>query len=152
MKIMGRGNTARHKVSIWDRLTAPSAAIKEPDEQRQARLLSLVLFLLIPLGYFVTTILPILTGKIGIVLQDPAFYVAILSTLIIILLYILSRSRHYKVAATILVGFEVFSMYSISLLDHSSGEAFTLDYLVIPVIFASLFLPLGTVIVVAVVN
>src|SRR5690606_40993538 len=86
---------------LWRSLTAPSAAIREPEHRRRARLLSALLILLIPLGTIGALIAPVLLDPAYRPLEDPFFYASAAGMALLTVSYFLSRSARYQIGAVL---------------------------------------------------
>lgn len=95
--------------NIWSRLTDPSPGIQDPVVRSRVRVLSSILFVIGPL-YTIASIAGVfylvnLHGKS--ILREPFFYTNLAASLLLLLAYILSRTKVYKVGGYIalIVGF-----------------------------------------------
>src|SRR5690348_7214862 len=98
--------------NIWNKLTLPSPALTQADARHHARLLSSLLITLIGLGV-VALASPILVKKNHNFLKDPSFLAQISIVGMLLVFYVLSRSRHYKIGVwltIILIGLGVFGV------------------------------------------
>lgn len=81
---------------LWSRLSEPSPLIVDPAERRTARLLSRLLLVIAPLGAF---------SALAQLVNDPAFdlldVALALAIIALLLTYVLSRTRHSRLAALI---------------------------------------------------
>jgi PAS domain S-box-containing protein len=85
---------------VWKLLTEPSRAIPEGLERRQARVLSTALLILLPL-WVVTVVTTIVTRARGVTAGEIGLAVAINS--LAFGSYVLSRTRYFRVAVTMLI-------------------------------------------------
>ncbi|MEZ4667213.1 MAG: PAS domain S-box protein [Anaerolineae bacterium] len=139
--------TATHNVQVyltktWNLLTAPAQAVQVPEQRRQAQFLASVLLVIIPV-IFVTSFLKD-RGMVGDVPSTPVFYqVTLLSMPVSVVAYVLSRTRHYKVAAVIAVMTASASVFATMFPEN----VFNLDavaYLIVPVLLSSILLSMRT--------
>jgi PAS domain S-box-containing protein len=130
---------------IWDWLTAPSPAITEPEQRRNARLFSALLVTLAPLGYVVAVVPELLSsGKPP--LEDPGFVIMTVTVTLLAVAYCLSRTRHYPRGVLLALGVAFAAIYLPATLD-SGDSVNTLYYLLLLVIFSSIMLPVRSTIV-----
>ncbi len=130
---------------LCDCLTRPSDAIREPDKRRQARLLSsFLLVLLVSMGVVVA---PYLTGHTP---YDRYFNVPAIMLGVGGVLYLLSRTRHYTLTAFLSVIMTALATFAISIPTPDPGAINLLVYLVIPVLFSSMLLPVRVTVVIVV--
>lgn len=126
-------------LGIWEWLTKPASEIKNQTEQRQARLISGLLSLLIGLS---------ILGSIW----DAPISVA---TIVLIGIYALSRTRHALLAGILaLVTLSIPPYYALLTAATLTAEsvAFTLSWAVLPIILSSLVLAIPHIIVISLVN
>lgn len=137
---------------IWDDLTAPAPSIETPVARRQARLLSSILFVFIlggALTYGVARLLS--TPYSGVDTIEPGYALGFFLTLG--LLYGLSRTRHYRLAATLAITIQVIGTYIIATWGIDPPNPAFLVYLLVPILLVSLYLtPRQTLVVGAVVT
>ena len=121
-RIFSVSSTKPSKGNIWQRLVEPLAAITEPVERRQARLVSTMLFVLA---------LSMMTGVVYMRFFSPNPAVAFVlagADIIVWITYILSRTRHYQLAALIsLIVLALIPILNIGLItDYSSDSLLVL--------------------------
>jgi signal transduction histidine kinase len=136
-------------------LIEPPDAIRDPERRRRARLLSSLLAALILLGvaspFVVPTLAPTVYSEDYTVLQDPTFYTIVAGTALVTVAYILSRTRHYLVAANITVFAISTAAIAYSVIQPTDTERM-LGYLVMDVLLGSMLLSVNGTLVLAVAN
>jgi signal transduction histidine kinase len=136
-------------------LIEPPNAIRDPERRRRARLLSSLLAALILLGiaspFVVPTLAPTVYSEGYTVLQDPTFYAIVAGTALVTVAYILSRTRHYLVAANITVFAISAAAIAYSIIQPADTERM-LGYLVMDVLLGSMLLSVNGTLVLAVAN
>lgn len=142
----------RHSPTIGSRLQywlfEPSTAIKRQDERRQARLLSTIQLALFCLNF------------IAALLTSEAVSTAIsrllnIITLILLISYVLGRTRHYQIAAVILIFVETALPFVANSIDtETAGPGITsmIPWTMTGVLLASMFFPLSLLIIQAGLN
>ena len=144
--------------NIWNRLTEPAASIKEPERRRQARLLAslLVAFILlvIPLSVASNLLTSVVPPS-----NNPGLYLAVGLAVLFAVAYGLNRAGHYTLAAVLSIGILSGSVFGVTLAIFAGAnpnwdptDAQPLVFLVVPVLFASMLLPLPATIVLTVIN
>ncbi|MGC9349161.1 MAG: PAS domain-containing sensor histidine kinase [Anaerolineae bacterium] len=124
---------------VWDVLTRPHAEIRGPAEQREARLLSVALLVTIVLGLLAQIVDDLATRRADqpeLVLRSIVVYVAIGG---LMLLYGLSRTRHYRYAAVLTTLMGVLSVILVAIAAEGAPSPNFLVYLLIPILFTSIF-------------
>ncbi|MBI5958738.1 MAG: PAS domain S-box protein [Chloroflexi bacterium] len=121
---------------LWRFLTEPILNGNDFSLYRQRRLLSSVLLLLVLAGIFLG-ILPYVIYNIE---PDHFFYMVSASVETLAFLYLLSRSKHYTVAATLTVVFLSVATFFAAAPKDTPPDPMLLVYLVIPVILSSILL------------
>ena len=126
--------TFTHK--LWRWFIAPSPQIEERDQRRLAELLSTLLLGLI--------FLAVLVESITVVFIDEENYTGyrqtIVSVCVMLIIYILSRTRHVRVTGVLTSLSVSFAGFIVSLAQPSGVLGGLLDYLIISVWIGSLFL------------
>ncbi|MEZ4668037.1 MAG: PAS domain-containing protein [Anaerolineae bacterium] len=123
-------------LSVWTRLTEPHSSITDIGEQRQARLLAGLMLVFAPLATFIIVLFP---------LFDPTTtltFSSLVSAAALFGLYGLSRTRHVQATALLLVVVTTIAIIYPSLSSSTAQNANSLYYLVIPLVLASILLPL----------
>ena len=132
--------------AIWQWLTEPVQAIKQPEQRRRARLLSALLVVLTPLG-IVSLALVSFSGPGYRPLQDPFFFVAVTIVVVFAVAYALSRTANYMSAAILTVAV-LPPMTLVAVYFIPTGIDSLLVYITLDVLLASMLLPVqGTLIV-----
>ncbi len=136
-------------------LIEPPDAIRDPERRRRARLLSSLLAALILLGiaspFVVPTLAPTMYSEDYTVLQDPTLYAIAAGIVLVTVAYILSRTRHYLVAANITVFAISAAAIAYSVIQPVDTERM-LGYLVMDVLLGSMLLSVNGTLVLAVAN
>ncbi len=136
---------------LWRSLTAPSAAIREPEHRRRARLLSALLILLIPLGTIGALIAPVLLDPAYRPLEDPFFYASAAGMALLTVSYFLSRSARYQIGAVLaLLTISAVTLFGVAVFPQ--GINTLLIYLAVDILLSSLLLPLYGTILLTLVN
>lgn len=147
--------------TLWYRLTEPPTPIKEPGGRRQARLLASLLTVFITLTTLIVVIfaVPGPSARIVPALQNPNFYVAAGATVLFAIAYSINRAGLYTPAAMLTVGTISMEVFAITILVfagvnpyYAPTDTTVLDYMVLPVLFASILLSVPATIIVAALN
>jgi len=134
---------------VWHKLTEPSASIQELDRRRQARLLSSLLVALIVL-VALATIFSLLSKSSNLSLQDPDLGATLIGLAVMLVVYRLSRTRFYTLAAVLTVAASSIATFAIALPEESPDDITVLVYLSMSVLLGSMLLSVrGTIILVA---
>lgn len=136
---------------LWHWLTEPVASVREPDRRRQAQLLASIFLLLTPLG-FVAVLLPYVFQPGSSIWFDPAVQVMILSALLAVAVYVLSRTRYYALAALLAIGLASVTIFMAAFPEVRAHDFSTLSYLILPVLIGSLFLSIRLAALITVIN
>ncbi|MGD8625563.1 MAG: ATP-binding protein [Anaerolineae bacterium] len=134
---------------IWELVTAPSLALQETDERRQARLLAGLLFCLIVLAVAGEVATQLLSSA-----PESTESVAIWSGITILCVaYILSRSRHYRAAAGLTIGATIVTV-TVGAATPNQGPAQPafLTYLLPSILLSSIFFSLRATILVGLID
>ncbi|MEO8610264.1 MAG: PAS domain-containing protein [Chloroflexota bacterium] len=127
---------------IWHTLTRPSPALTQPDARHHARLLSSLLITLVGLG-IVALASPLLVKQNYNFLGDPSFLSQLFIVGMLAVIYVISRSRHYKVGVwltIILIWLGVFGVAALTP-DKADVRGF-LAYILVAVLLGSMLLSL----------
>jgi methyl-accepting chemotaxis protein len=141
----------RHGHKVWDWLVEPAASIQEVGTRRRVRLLSSLLVLLAPLTLGGT----VSTCMLDTVLVLSTPYILGAATVVVLLAYGLSRTRHYNWGALLTVGaFSAVPFVAILTIPdvESSVLVSILIWLVLPVVLGSMLLSLRATTIVASAN
>ncbi len=85
-------------VRVWLKLTAPHAAIQNPQARREARLLSILLLAFTPMAFIIAITQTILSENMIL-----ALVIGLSATLGNIFCYLLSRTQYYRVSALLII-------------------------------------------------
>lgn len=85
-------------VRVWLKLTAPNAAIQNPQARREARLLSILLLAFTPMALIIAITQTILSENMIL-----ALVIGLSATLGNIFCYLLSRTQYYRVSALLII-------------------------------------------------
>ncbi len=121
--------------TLWNRLIEPAPSITDTAERRQVRLLSTVLLVFMVLGLVVLLLVPFLngTGTVSIV--------PLVTTIMVFIPYLLSRTKHYKIAASMLLLLVITGVMYPGLTSTSATRVISFFFLVLPILLASMLLP-----------
>jgi PAS domain S-box-containing protein len=132
---------ARSLLAVWERLTRPAAAIQQRDLQRQARLLSALLLVVIVVG-----LLLVLAWELWIAPVDPFrrgdFFLEVGALALLTVIYRVSRTRRYTLAAVLTIGVVTGAIFAVAASTHDPERVNLLAYLLVPVVACTLFLSL----------
>jgi PAS domain S-box-containing protein len=123
------------QVGSW--LTAPSPLIHEPEQRRQAQLLSLAHVLMIVFGVSFGVIA--YWDELRSSTQDLIFTLVGLGLLVPV--YVIGRTRRFLLSAALTVVITTLTAFALSLPGGGSYKANMLIYLAIPVLLSSILLP-----------
>jgi HD-GYP domain-containing protein (c-di-GMP phosphodiesterase class II) len=136
------------KQRLWHWLLKPSSNIKEPDQRRQASLLSAFLLVILLLAVLVESLTVALISSSGYT----GYRQTIIGIILVLLIYGISRTRHIQIAA-------VLSVVGVSLLIFVSGWAQPsgilggmFNFLILPLWLGSLYLRMRAVILLTVID
>jgi putative nucleotidyltransferase with HDIG domain len=121
---------------LWIWLTEPHPAIQERDQRRLARLLSTFI-----LGFFVLAVV-LETITVALIPREQeytGYRQTIVVVFFLVLVYGLSRTRYYRVAATLTLIITSAGIFYAALAQPSGILGGLLDYLIIPVWLGSIF-------------
>jgi HD-GYP domain-containing protein (c-di-GMP phosphodiesterase class II) len=136
----------RRRLGRW--LIAPTPQIKEQAQRRQATLLSAILLAIVFLGL---TVEFIGLGQYGWEYTSTD-QLAITTALILIIIYILSRTRYVRLAAILAIVGIIIAIYIIGWTDSGWVFAGLFDFILIPIWLGSLYLSPGILIILIVAN
>ncbi len=140
-----------HFSHLWYRLTDPCAAIVEPDQRRQARLLTTLLLALAVLVMVFNIVANLTRVAPSGLLQFPGFRFGMFATLLLVLAYGLSRSKFYALAAGYTIGALAAATFMLAVFS-TPAKLNLLAFLVIPLLLSSIFLRLRTTVLLVVVH
>ncbi len=133
---------------IWGRLTDPSPSLQRQDRRRQAQLLASMLVCLILLTALGESFMALTPSSRAF--SDLFWMIVSLAGLLVA--YSLSRTRHYKAAAVLLIGVASVGTFVISIYGNDPPDLEFLAYLVLPILLSGVFLSLRTTAVLALFN
>ncbi|MBN1286540.1 MAG: PAS domain S-box protein [Anaerolineae bacterium] len=136
---------------IWLWLTTPAPAVEPPDQRRQARLLISLLALLV-VFVFLTAVVSGASRPATSVWQNAEFTQSLVIAAFLGVAFGISRTRHYRLAAVLTVVTLSVSIFVSATYDGEPTSVFFFAYLVLPVLFSSLFLSLGATVALIAVN
>lgn len=123
---------------FWLRATEPDATLSQAD-QRQARLLSGLLIAFFPLiivATFIGPLIAIINGEQSITVTRSS----VVALVIIIVIYVISRTRYYRLAAISLVAGPVLAVALPAIISGDPAAEIAAVYLSLGVVFASFLL------------
>lgn len=124
---------------VWNRLTGPDAAVRDPGQRRQARFLSALLILLAGL-VLLAGIVPYVFWRTEALEHGPIGPMLVGGEIALLVTYWLSRTRHYQPAAVLLVVMTTASMFVAASSSATAGQVSLLIYLVVPLLLSSMLL------------
>ena len=128
----------KDKISaIWQRLTEPNAAITEPEERYQARLLLVFMLTLLPVA-ILGLIIPLLLKPGTVPRQSPLLSATFYLTILIAITYLISRSRYYRVSIYIALVVGTTGVIISACVDETPEDVHALYYLLVLVLATSL--------------
>jgi PAS domain S-box-containing protein len=127
-------------MTLWTRLIQPSIPIESAEKRRQMSLLSSSLIGLIILGTLLT-VLPFILEPANYPANDPVNWVSAFTIVMLIGAYSLNRRGFYSSAAGLTLGIIVAAIV-VNTLTNPPDSYDILNYMIIPVLFASILLPL----------
>ena len=134
---MSKTSPAQQFIDIlWRWFIAPSAQIQGRDQRRLATLLSILLLALIFLAVIVESI------TVAFIQEEnyTGYRQTIASVCVMVVIYILSRTRHVRITGVLTSLSVSFSTFIVSLAQPSGVLGGLLDYLIISIWLGSLFL------------
>ncbi len=123
-------------MGFWDWLITPLVEINQPDILRQARLLSAMLVVLVSLGFLVEAFTLKFANSLGY--SDGGLALWIL--LLLGLAFYLNRAGRFSAAVWIAVIIQSIAIFAVTFYDSQPIEVGFLTFLVIPLLFSSIFL------------
>lgn len=132
--------TSNQLMSLWDRLTAPHPVLQKLEEKRQAQLLACLALVLVPLG-LLGTVLTSMVATRSVQSSGHNPFPEVVSTLLGIPIYALSRTPYYKIGAKLAIGLSTISILVVAFLGGKT-DLYVLSFLIIPVILSCLFFSL----------
>jgi hypothetical protein len=137
------------KNNLWRRLTSPNDALTVTHERSRARLLASLVLLMLLVGVLINVIY-----MIAVSTQDADSYLlgTWLTLGLLVVAYILSRSRYYYAAAIFTVALFSVAVFLAFVSRQSYTNSDLLIILVVPVLLSSAFLSLRAAVLVTVIN
>jgi PAS domain S-box-containing protein len=126
-------------VRIWNWLTEPAALIREPDQKRQARLLAILFLMLLPIGIVRAALPALIDPARGTAWQLFEFRVIALVSFFVFFAYALTRTRFYSIAAVGIIVLSSIAIFAAMVPLSSTAKFAGFYYLILPVLFASIF-------------
>ncbi|MCZ7543964.1 MAG: PAS domain S-box protein [Anaerolineae bacterium] len=128
------------------RLIEPVSSIQDPTQRREARLLASLLIALVIIGVVAEAAPLIVDPGIRQEVQANPFGTALSVTVIATLaaLFFLSRTPRYRLAAALTVVVCWLGIFTFAVRGQSASDFYFLVYLILPVLFASIFFSLRT--------
>ncbi|MFQ6101555.1 MAG: ATP-binding protein [Anaerolineae bacterium] len=143
---------------IWSWLTRPAASVKEPEHQRQARLLASLLIAFVLLVILLSVASELLNPAVP-PSNNPGLYLAAGLAVLFTIAYGLNRAGYYILAAVLGMGVLSGSVFGGTLAIFAGAnpnwdptDTQPLIFLVVPVLLASMLLPLPVTIVLIAIN
>src|SRR5258707_3572079 len=138
--------------TLWQRFIEPAAAIQDLEQRRKARLLSALLLVLTALGTFDLVISVAADYDTHSPGGSPYILIGIINITVLLALYALSRTRHYKLSAGLSLAMLYIATVAVGLSIPREGIPQILPYLSISVLLCSMLFSLRTTIILAAVG
>jgi putative nucleotidyltransferase with HDIG domain len=123
---------------LWTRLVAPAPALTEPEQRRQARLLSTLLLLLMMAGALMEGLTTLLIERAGY----DGYWDTIAAICLMAVVYGISRTRHIRLAWILAIFIVILAIFFIAWSQPYSVLGGLLDYLILPLWLGSVYLNL----------
>ena len=124
--------------SIWDKVVTPSNQLKDSHDQQNARMLLALLTIMLPPGLLASIILPLTTGsQILNTGEDSRFVIYSLGAWAIV--YLIARTRYYKVSVWLAIGTAITIVILSAALDNDYEDFL---FLIFVLMFSGLFFSL----------
>jgi diguanylate cyclase (GGDEF)-like protein len=123
---------------LWHWLIEPSPRITEPDQRRQASLLTGFLLGSIVLGIVLETVTTLLLAEAGYT----GYQTTIISVLVLALVYAVSRTQHVQVAGILAVVVISLTIFLLNWSEPKGVRGGAFDFLILPLWLGSLFIDL----------
>ena len=124
---------------FWCRVTEPMPSVDDPEARLQARWLATLLLIALPLGILIAAV-PGLVRSGKSVLRDSDFQLALGSVALWFPIYLISRTKHYRLAGILSIILASILIFTIAIVDF---EVHKINYVLMPILFGSLVLPYG---------
>lgn len=123
---------------LWLTLTQPKQNVRDPQRRKYSQWLA-GLILVLTIGVVPLGALPALTTNRPL-LEDPQFFGAVAASICHLIAYYITRKGHYETASVILVIAGSLNLFAITLTLDEVIALNALYYLVVPLLFSSLFI------------
>ncbi|KAB2864723.1 MAG: PAS domain-containing protein, partial [Anaerolineae bacterium] len=143
-------NPTQYFENLWQQLTRPHPSLEYPDAKRQARLLTSLLILFVGLT-LVSFVLSVEVSNQRRLVQYIELGLIFLVLIGLSVIYRLSRSPYYKLAARLAVILTFLGIYTSIIVDSSVIGGYAV-YLVVVVLLSGLLLSLRTTIIIAILS
>ncbi len=143
-------NPTQYFENLWQQLTRSRPSLEYPDARRQAGLLTSVLILFVGLT-LVSLVLSVEVSNQRRIVQYIELGLIFLVLIGLSVIYRLSRSPYYKLAARLAVVLTFSGIYTSIIIDSSVIGGYAI-YLVVVVLLSGLLLPLRTTIIIAILS
>ncbi|MBI3943636.1 MAG: PAS domain S-box protein, partial [Chloroflexi bacterium] len=128
-----------HPGTLWHSLTEPVISIQKPEQRRQMRLLSSLLIALIFLALLASILVLFFPNAVA------NFRIVVMAVVVLAFAYRLSRTRHYTLAAVLMVSVTLASVFTATLINP---QAYTIGFLALGILLCSLLLSLWATVIV----
>ena len=124
---------------LWYRLTEPGPSVEDPEARLQARWLASLLLIAVPLGVLVAAVPGWIKPEVDL-LTDRDFQFAVGGLVLWVPIYALSRTKHYRLAGFLTIILGSVLIFALAMLDFQVQK---IHYVLMPILFSSVFLPYG---------
>lgn len=124
---------------VWQRLTEPGPSVEDPEARLQARWLASLLVIAVPLGILVAAVPGWVQPEAGL-FTDRDFQFALGSLVLWVPIYMLSRTKHHRLAGFLTITLGSVLIFTLATLDF---QVHKINYVLMPILFSSVFLPYG---------
>lgn len=138
----------RHLSKLWRLLTEPSASVQQADRRRQAQWLASLLVAIIAVAGLVNAAWWVSEPAESLI-HDVNFWLSIIATLLLVVPYALSRTRHYLWGVLLTLGIVSAAIYGVAIPDYGMMEVYALDFLVLTVLLSSVLFSIRVTLIVA---
>lgn len=122
---------------FWNWLTIPSILNRERDQRQQARLLSALFLAFMPVGFIIAAMPKVLAGNYWGIFIDPDIQIMLGVSVVGLIVYYVSRTRHYIFSAITVVCVSSFAIFAASMPEQGQNDYVGYYYLIIPILIAS---------------
>lgn len=130
----------QHLRKAWRALTDPSAAVRRPEDRRQAQFLASFYLVLVPIAFLMLLIPGIVQGT-GQTEKNVYSIISILSVPIVVVGYAVSRTRYYVTSAVLIVAAASVANLAATAVENDPDTLITVMFALIPVLLSSFLLP-----------